>query len=114
MSKKRPPGNGQTAYEKWAAAMVARSDMYYDRTGKAIDSETCSRKCGDPKYRRVAATVLPDRKLVSTIWIGLNGQSGQGPPVIFETAVFPSKKNFDRLWSESHSTEEEALEGHSV
>jgi hypothetical protein len=86
---------------------------YYDRQGKPItDSVAFVKKSRNQKYRRVASTILPDGKWVSTIWVGLNFQFGRGPPLIFETMVYPSKDNFNDLTCERYSTEEEARAGH--
>jgi hypothetical protein len=92
---------------------MRRYDDYYDREGRPItESASFAKKWGDQKYRHVASTVLPNGKCGSTVWLGINDQSGRGPPLIFETIVFPSKKKFDDLERKRYSTEEEALEGH--
>jgi hypothetical protein len=92
---------------------MTRGHDYYDRQGKPItDAASFAKKSGDEKYRRVASTVLSNGKWVSTVWIGLNFQSGRGPPLIFETMVYPSRDNFNDLACERYSTEEEALKGH--
>ena len=88
---------------------------FYDRESKPIaDAEEWNRKIADPEYRRVASTVLPDGKWVSTLWVGLNYLPGRGPPLIFETMVFPStdSSSGDDLACERYSTEKQALEGH--
>jgi len=92
---------------------MTRYHDYYDRQGRPItDSASFAKKFGDTEYKRVAFTLLPDGKWVSTAWLGINHQSGRGPPLIFETMVFSSKDNFDALVCERYSTEEEALQGH--
>jgi hypothetical protein len=92
---------------------MTRYHDYYDRQGKPIiDSASFVKNSRNQKYRRVASTILPDGKWVSTIWVGLNFQVGGGPPLIFETMVYPSKDNFNDLTCERYSTEEEALAGH--
>lgn len=89
---------------------------YYDRQGKPISMEEWSRFLNDPSYQRVAQTTGSGR-FVSTVWLGLDHRhGGGGPPLIFETMVFPIDKNGDveyhELDAERYSTEEEALAGH--
>jgi len=48
---------------------------------------------------------------VSTIWLGLNHQWGDGPPLIFETMVFGGGLDQEQ---ERYSTESEALVGHAA
>ncbi len=68
---------------------------------------------GDLDYKRVAATVLPDGKWVSTVWLGLDHNWGDGPPVIFETMVFANPWNSRDLDSCRYRTEADAMEGHA-
>jgi hypothetical protein len=101
------------ALGKRRGGATTRDNLYYDRQGKPItDSALFAKKFDDQKYRLVASTVLPDGKWISTVWMGVNHQSGRGPPLICETMVFPSKNNFEGLCSERYSTEAEALAGH--
>lgn len=67
-----------------------------------------------PEMRRVAETMLPDGKWVSTIWLGIDHSFGSGPPLIFETMVFPSQGDWAELDMIRYSTEAAALEGHAV
>jgi hypothetical protein len=56
---------------------------------------------------------LPDGNWVSTVWLGLDYSfSGEGPPIIFETRVFPARDNWRELYMDRYSTPEEAEEGH--
>jgi hypothetical protein len=92
---------------------MTRYHDYYDRQAKPIaDSVSFAKKARNQKYKSVASRVLPNGKCVFTVWVGLNLQSGRGPPLIFETMVFPSKKKFGDLERKRYSTEEEALAGH--
>lgn len=89
---------------------------YYDRDGKPLTMMQWAQmleKRGDENYKRVAETVLPDGKWVSTVWLGLDHQFGDGPPLIFETMVFPSRGEFGDLDCQRYSTEAEALAGHA-
>lgn len=70
---------------------------------------------------------LPDRQvghderdgcLVSTVFLGLDHQYGSGPPLLFETMIFPSHTTPGIEWSENYcqrtSTWEEAEEAHII
>jgi hypothetical protein len=87
---------------------------YYDKDGTPIEQvEYWARKYEEPGYKRVAETTLPDGKWVSTVWLGISYQFGTGPPLIFETVVFPSKHDW---WPEldlaRYATLAEAQDGH--
>ena len=64
----------------------------------------------DPHYKRVALDGVGNYN-VSTVWLGLDHQYGEGPPLIFETMVFPDDSFVDSF-CERYSTETEALDGH--
>jgi hypothetical protein len=51
-----------------------------------------------------------DRAQISTVFLGLDHQWGDGPPLIFETMVFGGR--FDQS-QERYPTEEAALAGHA-
>ena len=87
---------------------------YYDRQGNRISMQEWAKKFNDRIYQRVTETTLSDGKWVSTIWLGLNHQWRDGPPLIFETMVFPSKGNSTDLDCDRYSSEEEALAGHKA
>lgn len=67
---------------------------------------------GDPKKKIVKQETLTNGKWVSTVWLGLDHQFGEGKPLIFETMVFPEKGNYSELDVDRYYTEEEALKGH--
>jgi len=82
---------------------------YYDRQGRPITSEQRTElENSDPQYYRIAETFTEDCR-ISTVWLGLNHQYGDGPPVIFETMVFGGGLDQD---AERWCTEEEARAGH--
>ena len=87
---------------------------YYDRQGKPLKLLEWGRKLEDREYRRLAETTLPDGKRVSTVWIGLDHQFGERPPLIFETMVFPSRNDMDEQDCERYTTEAEAKAGHDA
>ena len=86
----------------------------YDRQGNPISMEEWVEKLNDRTCQRVAKTTLSDGKSVSTVWLGVNHNHGDGPPLIFETMVFPSEENLRDLDCERYSTEGEALVGHQA
>jgi len=86
---------------------------YYDRQGNPIsDTLAWAKKYEDEEEKRVAEDTLPDGKWVSTVWLGLDHSFGEGPPLIFETMVFPKHGDFGELYCARYSTEEEAATGH--
>lgn len=70
----------------------------------ARDFETVDRKVGKTK--------LPSGETVSTVWLGLNHQFGDGPPLIFETMAFSAAG--EEFAMERYSTLEEARAGHDA
>src|SRR5205814_2375881 len=64
---------------------------YFDRNGEPIDAQDWGNRGADNNYRRVAEDYV-DSYRVSTVWLGLDHGSGQGPPRIFETMVFGEDK----------------------
>lgn len=96
----------------------------FDKKGRPINLRTWCRLTENGDYRRVATTVLPNGYRVSTVWLGLNHRFGAlGPPLIFETMVFPPPyaaattkeerlKSWEDLDMDRYSTEQEAKEGH--
>ena len=80
---------------------------YYDRAGSPITMEEWAGSFGD---NTVALTELDD-VTVSTVWLGLNHNFGDGPPLIFETMIFGGQHD---EFQERYSTEAEALAGHEI
>jgi len=85
---------------------------YYDKTGKEITEEEFGKLFTNPFYKIISRTKLPDGKIVSTVWLGLNHSIDENKPLIFETMVFPNEDDFHELYCERYSTEQEAIEGH--
>ena len=86
---------------------------YYDRQGNPMTMYQWAQRFAE-KDKRVAETTLPNGRRVSTVWLGVNHTFGDGPPLIFATMVFPSKKGpLHELDCERYSTETEALAGHA-
>jgi len=85
------------------------------------DLEAWGRWMEQEGVRRVANTVLGNAKIVSTVFLGLDHSfSDEGPPILFETMVFPGKGRGDGTlygdWHEldarRYSTRENAVLGH--
>jgi hypothetical protein len=94
--------------------------LYYDRKGQPIDLMTWARKHEDHDYRTVAQHWVRGW-MVSTVWIGIDhsfSPFGHGPPVIFETMIFPpgDEAGGESVWGEQYmeryATEEAAHAGH--
>ena len=68
------------------------------------------RMFGDVENRRVARTLYGD-VVVSTVFLGLDHNWGDGPPAIFETMIFGGAHED---WRERTSTWQEAEETHRV
>lgn len=63
--------------------------IYYSWDGEPITRDAWVASYGDGDSRRVAATEIGDQR-VSTVWLGIDHNfSDHGPPLIFETMVFP-------------------------
>ena len=59
---------------------------------------------------RVASTTILDSVHVSTVFLGLDHQYGDGPPLLFETMIFGGDLDG---WQDRYSTWEEAEAGHA-
>ena len=89
--------------------------LYYDRQGRPMSTEEWNRRFTDRDYQVVAQHWIRGWK-VSTIWLGLDHNfTRNGPPVIFETMVFPPGDDDDvrgERYMDRYSTEEAAHAGH--
>jgi hypothetical protein len=79
-------------YHKWHTSMPETSDWYAMKTGIGFS---------------VAKTDLPDGRRVSTVYLGMDHSFGDGPPLLWETMVFPEASICER-----HETLEQAIQGH--
>ena len=87
---------------------------YFDRRGNSMSLMDWSEKFRDMDYKVIRRTDLPDGKLVSTVWLGMDHNFGSGAPLIFETMVFPSQGDFGELDMDRYATEAEAITGHEA
>lgn len=90
--------------------------LWFDKQGQPIDSETANTLLGDRAYRRVALTRIRSKGnpavdlRVSTVWLGVDYNFLGGPPILFETMVFgPGSGEQQWRWC----TEGQALAGHA-
>jgi hypothetical protein len=102
--------------------MKMKNNMYYDKDGVKIDLMTWAKLLEDGDYKIIKQDKLPDGKMVSTVWLGLDQSYADGPILIFETMVFGPKKEKiifgkkhmlgDELDIDRYSTLREAKIGH--
>lgn len=111
--------------------LAVQSDLprYYDRKGEPITMREWLILCEAPDYRGVGWTEVGPY-YVSTVWLGLNHNWGEGPPIIFESMVFASEtsvsKELETEWGtmpsfpyhesfdqRRYGTEDAALAGHA-
>lgn len=85
---------------------------YYDKQGKPLTREEYFELLAAVgwDYKRVALTDIGDVR-ISTVWLGLDQQYGDGPPVIFETMQFGGDADGD---CDRYCTLEEAQAGHAA
>lgn len=97
---------------------------FYDRAGNPMSSAEWARAYqsardadGAPNPNRHVGWEQvqdPDGRAftVSTVWLGLDHNFGDGPPLIFETMVFAEGSPWNE-WMDRYATEEEAAAGHA-
>lgn len=83
--------------------------LYYDFDGEPIDQARWVCLFASPD-RHVAYTVVGDGWEVSTVWLGLNHQFGDGVPLIYETMVFNDEDG--GVWQERTTNRDAALACH--
>jgi hypothetical protein len=100
--------------------------MFYDRQGRFIQTQDehgnilmepmrqLSAFFSDESYKRVARTEVSNC-VVSTVWLGIDHNFGDGPPLIFETMIFGEGNNAPyEDWCWRYSTLEEAEVAHEA
>lgn len=60
--------------------------------------------------KHVAEDIINDHH-VSTVWLGLNHNYSDGPPLLFETMVFKGEGAID-IYMDRYATWNDAVEGH--
>ena len=84
---------------------------YFDQDGKPITHAQWLDTWGEIENRIIART-QDGRFLISTVWLGLNHQYGDGPPLKFETMIFDEQNNGEDIGCQRYSTKEQAIAGH--
>jgi hypothetical protein len=91
---------------------VGRSG-YYDIYGMPISMERWTQLFGQVRHVGDERLMIKGREYhVSTVWLGLDHSFGYGPPLIFETMIFPADGKFDELYQDRYTTMQQAREGH--
>jgi hypothetical protein len=84
---------------------------YYDMDGEPYaNCEDWAKDFNDITKRRVAQHEVAGYR-VSTVLLGLDHNFGSGPPLIFESMIFPPT-SCDWDWTDRYATKEQAAEGH--
>ena len=96
-------------------------DLYYHREGKPVPMLTGARELERPE-RIVKQTRHKENGVefwLSTVFLGLDYQYGDGPPLIFETMRFVYKPEGNAVHADTegdllmrYATEQEALDEH--
>lgn len=87
-------------------------DWYWRDGTPATDMKAIDEKLHDPTYKIIKQETLDTGYWLSTVWLGLDHRFGDGPPLIFETMVFPNSDDLHDLDMERYSTEDGARQGH--
>ena len=93
--------------------MTGKYILNDDHTFTEVDLMTWAtafegRRDGDHDHWRVARDVI-DGVVVSTVFMGLDHQFGEGPPILFETMIFGGTLDD---YQERYATWEQAEAGH--
>lgn len=89
--------------------------VYYDLDGNPTTVEEWNRLMEDRDSRRIGRDTV-DHYFVSTVWLGIDHNFGDGPPVLWETMIFangPDPLKIDS-WCERYSSAQDAREGHML
>jgi hypothetical protein len=100
--------------------MPRQRPIYYrldDHTPVPIDSTDITRWWPSQRSRehdpwRVAGTEFPDGRYLSTVFLGIDHQYLDGPPLLFETMLFDDPRGDEQQWR--WSTWDEAEAGHAA
>lgn len=83
--------------------------MLYDRQGNEVGLKGWSIERGTSNS---VANDHVDGMRVSTVFVGVDMGYGDGPPLIYETMVFP-EDSWDEQYCDRYATEQDALVGHA-
>lgn len=92
--------------------MTKLRHSYYDWNGNPITLLEWA-ALFEKRERKVANDFINGYR-ISTIWMGIDHNFGEGAPLIFETMIFPNSSEIEKLnhYQERYSTLEEAEKGH--
>lgn len=90
---------------------MKKTNVYYNKQGKQITLNEWG-SLHETEYKIIEQTTLPNGKWVSTVWLGIDHNFGEGDPEIFETMVFPLNGDSDEDDCDRYSTLEQAIAGH--
>lgn len=83
---------------------------YFDRDGEPMTlDQYCKTLDSKGRDKRVGYTKIDADVSVSTVWLALDHQWGEGEPLIFETMIFGGDHDG---WMRRYSSEEAAMRGH--
>lgn len=82
--------------------------VYYDLDANPISREEWAELFEDFPGRQIGDTEVGDVR-VSTVWLGLDHQYGDGPPLIFETLIMGGELDGE-MWR--YPTRKDAVAGH--
>ena len=82
--------------------------LYWDMDGNRMTGEAFAQAFNDNEGKRIGNTTVGDAD-VSTVWLGVDHQFGDGPPLIFETMIFGGPHD---QFCERYSTKKQAADGH--
>jgi len=85
-------------------------DLYYDKQGNPISMEEWAALFEDFESRVIGKSETAAGCQVSTVWLGMNHNYGEGPPLIFETLAYCDHISTNEI--ERYTTWEEAEAGH--
>lgn len=113
---------GRQAWHRWGQASLVRGDRpsYYVLEGHEPRPvallEWAANQSEDRAGRHVGDDTLPDGTRVSTVFLGLDlNHHPQGPPLLFETMVFPADGSpLEDVFCERYATWEQAEAGHAA
>ena len=87
--------------------------MYYildkDKNPVQATLEQFAKFCEQQGDKVVQQDKLPNGTFVSTVFLGLDHQFGDGPPILFETMIFGGEHD---QYQERYCTWTEAVKGH--
>ena len=90
-------------------------DNYILKDKKVVKTDLMTwAKWFETNNRIVKQEILKNGKFISTVFLGMDYNFGEGAPLVFETMVFPKKGVWGELDIERYSTWDEAVKGHNA